>query len=138
VAYAKAVQLTRCDPVLNSKLGYTEVRLGQVKAGISKLKQAANSAPETAEIRDRLMKACIVINNLEEAARQAEELASLEKTPKAYLRAASIRVEMKAPDMAIEILDRATKLFPDAIELRRALAELVGRSTERVLLPCAS
>ena len=130
VAYAKAVQLTRCDPVLNSKLGYTEVRLGQVKAGISKLKQAANSAPETAEIRDRLMKACIVVNNLEEAARQAEELASLEKTPKAYLRAASIRVEMKAPDMAIEILDRATKLFPDAIELRRALAELVGQSTE--------
>jgi glycosyltransferase involved in cell wall biosynthesis len=131
VAYAKAVQLTRCDPVLNSKLGYTEVRLGQVKAGISKMKDAANFAPETAEIRERLMKACIVIDDLEEAARQAEKLASLEKTPKAYLRAASIRVEMKSPDVAIEILDRATNLFPDAIELRRALSELGGQSTER-------
>ena len=56
-AYSEAVRLSGNDPVLSSKLGYTEVRLGRTREGITRLKQAAEKAPEVAEIRERLMKA---------------------------------------------------------------------------------
>jgi glycosyltransferase involved in cell wall biosynthesis len=128
-AYAKAVQWTHKDPVLTSKLGYTEIRLGQAKAGLSNLRYAVESAPEEPGIRERMMKAFIVLDDLEAAASHAEKLASLEQTPKAYLRAASIRVQLKATDKAADILERASKLFPDAMELRRALGELAAGAT---------
>lgn len=123
-AYSDAVRLTGGDPVLSSKLGYTEVRLGRAKEGIARLKQAADRAPEVVEIRERLMKAFVAVNTLTDAADQAERLANLEGTAKAYLRAASIRVHARQTRQAHEILDRGMKLFPGSAELRQAFAEL--------------
>ena len=74
-AYSEAVRLSGNDPVLSSKLGYTDVRLGRTREGITRLKQAAERAPEVAEIRERLMKALVALNSLAEAADQAEKLA---------------------------------------------------------------
>jgi len=123
-AYTDALRLTGNDPVLCSKLGYTEVRLGRTKEGIVRLKQAAEKAPEVVEIRERLMKALVAINALPEAAEQADKLASLEGTAKAYLRAASLRVHARQIQPAKELLRRAIGLFPDSIDLQKALAEL--------------
>jgi tetratricopeptide (TPR) repeat protein len=120
------VRLSGKDPVLSSKLGYTEVRLGRTKEGISRLKKAAETAPEVAEVRERLMKAFVAVNVLSEAAEQAEKLAILEGTAKAYLRAASIRVHANDQQQAREVLKRGITLFPDSVELRQALAELCG------------
>jgi glycosyltransferase involved in cell wall biosynthesis len=125
-AYSEAVRLSGKDPVLSSKLGYTEVRLGRTKEGISRLKKAAEAAPEVAEVRERLMKAFVAVNVLPEAAEQAEKLAILDGTAKAYLRAASIRVYANDQQHAREVLNRGITLFPDSVELRRALAELCG------------
>jgi len=123
-AYGKAVKLTQNDPVLLSKLGYTEVRLGQTQPGLERLKQAAQAAPQLAEVRERVMKACIVLNRLPEAAEQAEELARIEPNPRSYLRAASVRMQLKQREEAGHLLDRGLKLFPASADLQRALAEL--------------
>ena len=126
-AYAKAAELTHGDPVLNSKLGYTEVRSGRTKEGLAKLHQAAEAAPELAEIRERLMKAYIVIDRLPEAAEHAEQLAALDGTARSYLRAASIRVHLKQAELAKQSLSRGLALFPESVELRRAWSELDGQ-----------
>jgi tetratricopeptide (TPR) repeat protein len=123
-AYSDALRLTGNDCVLSSKLGYTEVGLGRREEGIARLKQAAQKAPQVVEIRQRLMKALVSLNNLPDAAIEAEELASLEGTEKAYLRAASIRVHAKQLQEAREVLNRGITIFPDSAGLRHALAEL--------------
>jgi len=123
-AYQEAVRFSGNDPVLSSKLGYTEVRLGRAREGINRLKEAVERAPDVAEIRERLMKALIAVNILSDAAEQAEKLASLEGTAKAYLRAASIRAHAQQHQQAREVLHRGIAVFPDSTELRRAFAEL--------------
>jgi tetratricopeptide (TPR) repeat protein len=130
-AYSEAVRFSGNDPVLSSKLGYTEVRLGRTREGINRLKQAANKAPDVAEIRERLMKAYVAANTLSEAAEQAEKLASLESSAKAYLRAASIRAHANQRLQAREVLNRGMAVFPESVELRRALAELSDEAQVR-------
>jgi tetratricopeptide (TPR) repeat protein len=126
-AYLKTANLTHGDPVVNSKLGYTELRMGRAKEGIAKLKRAAESAPEIAEIHERLMKAYIATDQLPEAAEQAEQLAKIEGTPKSYLRAVSIWTHSKQNQRAQQVLSRGMELFPEAPELQKAFAELIGR-----------
>jgi tetratricopeptide (TPR) repeat protein len=123
-AYRDAIGFAGNDPVLNSKLGYTEVRLGRTKDGITRLKRAVEHAPEAPDVRERLMKAYVAVNALSDAAEQAEKLADLEGTAKAYLRAASVRVHAKQPREAREILNRGIAIFPDSADLKRALAEV--------------
>jgi len=125
-SYARSAKLTHGDPVVNSKLGYTEVRLGRVQEGIVKLKLAAKSAPEVSEIRERLMKAYIATGQLSEAAEQGEQLAKIEGTPKSYLRAASIWTHAKQRNHAQETLQNAIELFPEATELQKALIEVTA------------
>ena len=128
-AYSDAVRLTGNDPVLSSKLGYTEVRLGRTREGIARLKEAARRAPEVAEIHERLMKAFVSLNTLPDAAEHAEKLASLEGTAKAYLRAASIRAHAKQHQKARDILSRGIALFPDSTELGQALTEFCDQKS---------
>jgi tetratricopeptide (TPR) repeat protein len=125
-AYSDAARATGNDPVIGSKLGYTEVRLGRTREGLAKLRQAAEKAPDVAEIRERLMKAFVAVNALSEAADHAEKLAALEGTAKAYLRAGSLRVHARQSGQAKEILERGRSLFPDSTEIRRAIAEIMG------------
>jgi tetratricopeptide (TPR) repeat protein len=123
-AYRDALRFTGYDCVLSSKLGYTEVGLGRREQGIARLREAAQKAPEDIEIRQRLMKALVGLNFLSDAAEEAEELAGLEGTAKAYLRAASIRVHARQLQQAKEVLHRGIAIFPDDQDLYRALAEL--------------
>jgi len=132
-SYGKSEKLTHGDPVVISKLGYTEVRLGRVQEGITKLKQAAESAPLVGEIRERFMKAYIATDQLAEAAEQAEQLTKIEATPKSYLRAASIWKHIKQNNRAEQVLHRGINLFPEVQELHEAFAELTGvRATATV------
>jgi tetratricopeptide (TPR) repeat protein len=137
-SYARSAKLTHGDPVVTSKLGYTEVRLGRVQEGIAKLNRAANSAPEIGEIRERLMKAYIATDQLLEAAGQAEQLAKIEGTPKSYLRAASIWTHTKQKNRAKETLQKGIELFPEAAELLRAFAELTAAELPAVVAASSS
>jgi tetratricopeptide (TPR) repeat protein len=123
-AYLRALELIPDDPILMSKLGFTEVRVNRVQAGLDLLRRACLAAPDVAEIQERLMKAYIVVDNLPQAAEHAEIVASLENTPKWFLRAASVRLKLKQVDRAKEILRRAVERLPDVPELQDALTGL--------------
>jgi tetratricopeptide (TPR) repeat protein len=126
-AYTQAVQLSADDPVVSSKLGYTEVRMGIVEPGIARLQRAAHAAPQLADVQERLMKGYVALGHWTRAAEQAEKWAVVEATPKAFLRAVSIRVYLRQHDEAREILSRGIVLFPDSLDLQRAVSELDGR-----------
>jgi hypothetical protein len=123
LAYRRAVRFMGDNPLLESKLGYTEINLGQINTGLSKLRHAARQAPDNIAIFDRLLKACIIAKRLPEAAEAAEKLASVTPHPKLVLRAASIRAQLKQWDRTCEILTRGLQLYPNSPELQRALDE---------------
>ena len=123
-AYRQAVKVTRNDPILLSKLAYAEIRLGHTQGGFERLARATKAAPMLAEVRERAMKACIVLNRLPEAAEHAEELARIEPDPRAYLRAASVWMQVKRKEKATLLIEQGLRLFPQSAELQRALTEL--------------
>jgi glycosyltransferase involved in cell wall biosynthesis len=129
-AYARALHLTRGDPVLSSKLGYTEVRLGLVKAGTERLRRASQAAPGVGEIQERLMKAYIAAGNVMAAGQPAEALARIEGTAKSYLRAASVWMHGQQKQRAQAVLNQALILFPNSAELQRASGELAAAPME--------
>src|SRR5580698_1127628 len=127
LAYRRAIKLTgSADPLLESKLGYTEVKAGQKNTGLEKLRRAARAVPGMFAIHDRLMKACIMADRLPEAAEVAEQLASTAGNPKLFLRAASIRAQLRQWEQAADVLSRGLLLFPQSTELRSAHAEVAG------------
>jgi len=120
-AYRRALKSTGADdPLIESKLGYTEVKAGQQKAGLARLRRAARAVPQMFPVHDRLMKACIMTDRLPEAAEVAEGLAHALPHPKFYLRAASIRAKLQQWEESSEILSRGLVLFPQSPELRDA------------------
>ena len=124
LAYRRALKLGGTDdPLLESKIGYTEVRAGQKNTGLAKLRRAARAVPGMFAIHDRLMKACIMADRLPEAAEVAEGLAEALDHPKFYVRAASIRAQLRQWNQAAGILSRGRERFPQAQELVTAQAE---------------
>jgi len=123
-AYQRALQLGDPDPLVESKLGYTEVRLGETVAGFEKLRRAVAAAPQQSEVHDRLMKACLVVGNLPEAAEAAEYFAACIAQPTTFLRAASIRAQLKQWDRAGKLISLGLQLFPNSTELQTASAEI--------------
>jgi len=125
-AYQRAMKLTGDDPLLSSKLGYTEVKLGQPKTGLSRLRRAAKAAPGVFAVHDRLMKACIMAGRLPEAAEVAEALAIASNSAKLFLRAASIRAQLTQWERSENILSRGLEAFPDCAELQAARSEVAA------------
>jgi glycosyltransferase involved in cell wall biosynthesis len=130
MAYCRALKLSGNDPLMESKLGYTEVKLGQKSAGLAKLRHAARVAPDVHSNNDRLMKGCIVAGRLEEAADVAERFTFVMGHPRLFIRAASIRAQLKQWSQAEEILARGLQLFPESPELQQGRAEAASRKSE--------
>ena len=122
--YAKALQLSGTDPQLESRLGYTEVLLGLPDAGIQKLQNAVNLMPSRPELHDLLMKAHIILGDLPSAAMAAERLAAQYAHPKAFLRAAAIRAQLKQFEAAESLVARGLEIYPDSLELKDSFAHL--------------
>jgi tetratricopeptide (TPR) repeat protein len=131
LAYRRALKWMGVeDPLIESKLGYTEVKAGHKNTGLAKLRRAARAVPGMFAIHDRLMKACIMVDRLPEAAEVAEGLAQASPHPKFYLRAASIRARLQQWDQTAAILSRGLLLFPQSPELRNAYAEAEAMQAE--------
>jgi tetratricopeptide (TPR) repeat protein len=124
MAYQRALKLSGNNPLLESKLGYTEVKLGQKNTGLARLRHAARVAPDMHPNNDRLMKGCLMAGRLEEAAEVAEQFTHIMGHPKLFLRAASLRAQLKQWSHAEDILSRGLQLFPESPELQRAHAEV--------------
>lgn len=124
IAYRESLKLRPNDPIVESKLGFVEVRLGQSKAGLGKLERAAQAAPGLLEVHDRLVKAYILAEDLSKAAEASEKFLSHVAHPKLFLRAASIRAQLKQWDRASEVLASGIAMFPDSQELHAARLEI--------------
>jgi len=122
-AYRTAIKIVGSDPVLESKLGYVEVKLGYCDSGLAKLLHAAQEAPAMFAVQDRLMKAYIVVGRLREAACTAEGIAQALKHPKTYMRAASLYAAIHDSDRCLKILQQGLSEFPDSADLQQAYAE---------------
>lgn len=130
MAYGRSLKLSGNNPAVESKLGYVEMKTGQKIAGLSKLRRAARTSPDIHAISDRLMKGCIMAGQLEEAAEIAEKATQAMGHPKLFLRAASIRAQLKQWSQAEEVLLRGLQLFPESPELLQARAEAQFRKLE--------
>jgi tetratricopeptide (TPR) repeat protein len=127
LAYRRSLKVTGSNALVESKLGFTEMRLGQKNTGLSTLRRAARSAPEMYAIQDRLMKACMMVDRLAEAADAAEKITTFAYHPGLFVRAASIRAQIKQWDQTDAILARGLEIFPDSQELKDARAEVAAR-----------
>lgn len=130
MAYRRSLKLSANNPLLESKLGFTEVKLGQMYSGLARLRHAARIVPEAHANNDRLMKACIMAGRLEEAADVADKFTHIMGHPKLFLRAASIRAQLKQWREAEEILSRGLQLFPESSEMQNARTEVVRRRAQ--------
>ena len=122
-AYRRAMKVAGCDPLLESKLGYIEVKLGHRDAGLEKLLHAALGSPEMFAVQDRLMKAYIMVGKFPDAAATAEKVAEILPHPRTHLRAASLYAALHDFDRCRQVLRRGLKEFPDSPELQQAYAE---------------
>jgi Tfp pilus assembly protein PilF len=129
-SYRRALRLSAGNPELESKLGYTEVKLGHKESGLAHLRRAAQAVPNGHAMHDRLMKGCIMLGRLEEAAEVADNFTFSMAHPKLFLRAASIRAQLKQWDQAEATLARGLELFPESVELRNARAEALRKKRE--------
>jgi tetratricopeptide (TPR) repeat protein len=128
--YIAALRILPEDAVIASKLGLTEVRLGMKKNGFAHLTKALKTHPEILEMHDRLIKACILMDMMPQAADAAERLAVEFASPAAMLRAVSIRAKMIVWNAASNVLHRGLELFPQDAALLRARAELAQETPQ--------
>ncbi len=123
MAYSRSLKLSGSNPPLESKLGYTEMKIGQKISGLAKLRHAARVSPDIHAISDRLMKGCLMAGRLEEAAEVAEKFTHVMGHPKLFLRAASIRAQLRQWSRVEETLARGLEFFPESAELQQARSE---------------
>ncbi|HWP85369.1 MAG TPA: hypothetical protein VNN17_09280, partial [Terriglobia bacterium] len=110
-------------PELESKLGLAEVRMGKVSQGLHHLWRAVANEPQKEPNHDRLISVLVALNRLPEAAEAAErKLELVAPAPRHYVRAAAIHARLGQWERAGRLLQAALERFPEAGELRSALA----------------
>jgi tetratricopeptide (TPR) repeat protein len=115
---------------VESKLGYTEVRLG-LRDGLHRLTRAVAEAAAVKENHDRLIKAFLVLGELEPAADAAEHAMASFLDMKLYLLAATLRIQLQQPSQARSILDQGWKHFATSKDYERAALRLLPTSDKR-------
>jgi hypothetical protein len=128
-SYRRAVERGGKSVSVESKLGLADVRLGRTSAGLDRMRQALESAPEFGELYDRLVTALVWLCQPDEAAEVAEKpLAATGGLSASFLRAASIRAQRRDLRGAEEVLKRGLAQFPSAETLRQATTEVMRMS----------
>jgi|GEM_PF-1112936 len=123
--YLEAIERLGNQPQLESKLGLAEMRMGRTHQGLVRLRAALEKDPQSAELYDRLMGACLLAGRPEEAADAAErKLMMVGPHPDSYLRAASLRALLRQWPQVLNLLQEGISHFPDSIRLKTALDEV--------------
>ena len=112
------------EPLIESKLGYAEVRLGVVRTGLARLRRAVHKLPTVLENHDRLVKACVLAGRDAEAADTAECILNYFCSDKICLRAAALRLRLGQRDRARRLLEAGIRFLPDPGALPAMLASL--------------
>lgn len=146
VMYQVALKLARLnrnyraiqkDIVIESKLGYTEVRLGMHHAGLAKLRRAVEALPTMLELHDRLVKALVFLQYDCEAAEAAEAILFHFISENIFSRAAALRVRIQQYEHAQHLLEGGIRLFPESELLHNMLTSIKqAHSSTKVRSSC--
>lgn len=127
-AYRRALKADASNPVVESKLGYVEARIGMKQVGFNKMRHAIQQAEDLPELQERLLKACLAVEDYPQAAAAAEHMATCFPAPKTILRAASIHAHTQDLPRAMVLLQQGLERFPSAGDLQNALLQLQERT----------
>jgi glycosyltransferase involved in cell wall biosynthesis len=108
---------------LESKLGYTEVRLGLRNSGFRRLRRSIRLTPSLLDCHDRLVKACVLVQDDSGAAEAAEGILLHFASEQIFLRAAALRLRINQRERACRLLEAGVRLFPESDSLRRLQAQ---------------
>ena len=132
-SYRRALKQATGNAQLESKLGLAEARTGAPNAGLRRLRRAIRSEPANPELHDRLITVEVWLEHLREGAEAAErKIRQVAPQSRDYLRAASIRAQLKEWERAAKILREGLARFPNCEALRANL-----KSVEEKLAPAA-
>ena len=129
------------EVLIESKLGYTELRLGHVRNGLKKLRRSVEKAPDQLENHDRLIKALVSRGRDAEAAEAAEHILDYFTSEKIYLRAAVLKARTGQNAGALRLVEAGRRLFPDSArlaELRNSISGSAQTPTQSPEPGCAS
>jgi len=118
------------EALIESKLGYAEVRLGVAHTGLARLRRALRKVPTVLENHDRLVKACVLLGRDAEAAEAAEGILRHFYSERIYLRAAVLRIRIGQRARAMELLQAGTRLFPDSQRLAQVRNSILGGAAQ--------
>lgn len=130
--YQKALGMSKVDEsvagyvgrdIVKSRLGYLEVRMGR-KDGLEKIKDAVLASPDRFENHDRLVKAQVLLGDVQGAAEAA--LVGLAKFPseKHFVRAAALCVKAGRAELAKEVLSAGQPYFTSEQAYKKATSAL--------------
>lgn len=111
---------------IDSKLGYVESRLGRWQAGLARMSNAVQQAPQVQDNHLRLIKGYVSNGEPGKAALVAEEALARFPVAQLHLWASALWVEAGQPARAHTILQSGAELFPDDERLLRTLARISG------------
>src|SRR5450432_126850 len=112
------------NPLIQSKLGMTEVRLGHIEPGLKKM-EAAISKVKSAELYDRLISGLVFLGRIAAAAEVSEDkLANTETSVSSFLRCAALWKHAGQPERALMAVLAGLKVFPRASVLQETQLEL--------------
>lgn len=122
--YQQAIEIQRHSALLESKVGFTLVRLGQHDEGLTRLENAINREPASGDLYDRLIAANVWLGRLDQAATTAEmKIKRVVPQPEIYLRAASLRAQAQDWGRVLDLLRQGLDRFPKNEKLTKALVE---------------
>lgn len=124
--YRRALKLVGESALIESKLGLTEIRAGEPDAGFARMKRAVRREPDNATVRDRMIAAAAAGHRFALAAEAAEDYLRVIPNPseRAYLRAASIRAQLRQWAEAEAVLRDGLSRWPASPALCEALREV--------------
>ncbi len=129
-SYEGALKREPRNVILEAKLGLAIVRAGSADKGIARLRSAIGASPQVAELHEGLILALVFLDQIDEAARAAEE--KLDAVPGLllgdYLRAASLWAQVSEWRHVGKVLERGLRAYPGSTELSQALEEVLHTS----------
>jgi Flp pilus assembly protein TadD len=127
-SYKRAMAANENDPDALNNLGYSLYTNGNYRAAVDRLKRAARLAPNDARILNNLALAQARLGKYEDAYRN---FARAGGEFNGHANVAALLIRMGREDMAIEHLEAARRIQPDALNVLRQLAELYDRGGNR-------
>jgi tetratricopeptide (TPR) repeat protein len=103
---------------LLSRIGYIEVRLGRLAIGLANMRHAVEASPSLQEMHDRLMKGCLLIEDIGAAAEVADRATAYLPHEKNFLQAAALRMKIGDHTRAQELVRLGLRKFPASVVLQ--------------------